>query len=296
MNLVRAMEFKPGSREELLPDFDSAFPCITSRYLFPENDAAPWHWHGAMELFYIESGCLEYVIPESRQTFHTGSGGLLMSNIPHMTRGLRVTPGDTQLLHLFDPVLISGQPGSRIEREYMQPLMAETELIALDPTLESHRPILDILRESFLLCPTEPGYEILLRESLSRILLLLFQLPRNPREQKPVRTSELIRQMMIYVHGHYAEKLTVADLARAACISERVCYTLFQKHMNMTPMEYVTGCRIRTACRMLSQSEDSITTIAAACGFSSASHFSQIFHQTIGISPRTYRKANRAEK
>ena len=293
MNQVIAMEFKPGSREELLPDFDPAFPCITSRYLFPEGDAAPWHWHGAMELFYIESGGLEYVTPSGHCTFHTGSGGLLMPNIPHTTRGIRVTPGDTQLLHLFDPILISGQPGSRIEREYVLPLMAETELISLDPREEAHRPILELLRDSFQISPTEPGYEILLRESLSRILLLLFRLPRSPREQQPARTSELIRQVMIYVHGHYGEKLTVADLARAACVSERVCYNLFQKHMSMTPMEYVTGCRIRVACRMLAQSEDSVTAIASACGFSSGSHFSQIFHQVTGMTPREYRKSAR---
>lgn len=296
MHQVKGMRFKPGSREELLPDFDPAFPCVTSRFLFPEGDACPWHWHGAMELFYIESGCLEYVTPSGRRTFHCGSGGLLMPNIPHMTRGIQVSSGDAQVLHLFDPLLISGHRGSRIETEYVLPLLSRAELIALDPREEGHGPILELLRSSFSIPAEEPGYELRLRSALSQIVLELFRLPlAEPDSRPPARTSELIRQLMIYIHGHYAEKLTVSELARAVCVSERVCYNLFQKHLNMTPMEYVTSCRIQVACRILAQSEEPITAIASACGFSSGSHFSQVFHQTTGMTPRQYRTAAQTE-
>lgn len=65
MKLIRGIEFCAGSREERLPDFDPDFPYIASRAemdFYPER-FVPWHWHRAVELFYMESGSLEYSTP-----------------------------------------------------------------------------------------------------------------------------------------------------------------------------------------------------------------------------------------
>lgn len=287
------LEFKSNTKEELLPGFDSAFPCISTKYSIPEGDAAPWHWHPTVELFYIEKGCLEYVTPSQRQVFHTGFAGILMPNIPHKTYGHQTETGDTQLLHLFEPSLIAGQPRSRIEEKYVLPLTSRTELLMLDPGKASHSLILDLIRESFQLSQEEPGYEILLRDLLSRIWLNLK--PENSELRHSPRTSELIRQLMIYIHGHYTGKMTVDALARSVNISERMCYKLFQTHLNMTPMEYVNSCRIRMACQLLSLTEEPITAIASACGFRSGSYFTQIFQSATGQTPRDYRKNRQQE-
>lgn len=290
MRKVSGVEYKPGSKEELLPDFDEAFPCISTVYPIPEGAGAPWHWHSALELFYVEHGCIEYITPAQRHSFCAGSGGLLLPDIPHMSLGHGGTPADLQLIHLFDPQLISGQPGSRIEKKYMLPLLEGPELLCLDPQDPEAWDILELIRESFRIEPQAPGYEILLRELLSRICLTLAQKLPPERGRGRVRTPELLRQILIYIHAHYAEKLTVEDLARAACVSERVCFKLFEKHMDMTPMEYVNNCRLRAAGRMLRQTDQPIAAIAAACGFQSGSYFTQIFRQVMGISPREYRK------
>lgn len=297
MQQVGKLIYKPGTKEELLPAYDKDFPCISTRYTIPKGNAAPWHWHPTLELFYIEKGSIEYITPTRSRLFSTGSGGLLMPDVPHMTRGCQGDPGDTQLLHLFDPVLISGSPGSRIEKKYVLPLIEGTELLVLEPGRAEHREILTLLRESFCLSGEEPGYELKLRALLSRIWLKLCALTA---EQEPpgmqIRTSEMIRQMLIHIHGHFSGKLTVADLAEVVCISERLCYKLFQKHLHMTSMEYINSVRVQTACRMLAQSETPVTDIAAACGFHSGSYFSRIFQQTTGQTPRDYRKASRQEK
>ncbi len=122
------VEFKPGSREELQPDFNESFPHIITQASFREGVSAPWHWHQAVELFYIESGTLEYITPGGQHLFHAGSGGFVNSNVLHATKGHQIRPGDGHLLHLFDPVLISGSPGSRIEETYVLPLTTAPEL------------------------------------------------------------------------------------------------------------------------------------------------------------------------
>ena len=293
MRPVGKLEYKSNSKEELLPGFDADFPCISTRYTIPEGEAAPWHWHPTIELFYIEKGCLEYSTPSQQRIFYTGFAGILMPNVPHTTRGIQSTQGDTQLLHLFESALISGQAGGRIAEKYVLPLISRTELVVVDPRREAHQPILQLIRESFQLSVDTPGYELLLRDLLSRIWLLLEP---DPKDCLPCqRTSELIRQMLIHIHGHYTQKLTVKDLAQAVNVSERMCYKLFQAHLKITPMEYINNCRIRTACQMLAQTEEPITGIASACGFHSASYFTQFFQRTIGQTPRDYRKNVRQE-
>lgn len=41
MKQVSTVEFKPGTREELLPDFDAAFPLITSCCDLTQSSGAP---------------------------------------------------------------------------------------------------------------------------------------------------------------------------------------------------------------------------------------------------------------
>ena len=224
MQKVGKLEYKSGTREEALPGFDPAFPCITSCYEIQSGEAMPWHWHPAVELFYIAEGTLEYITPTQRRVFTAGSGGILMPNIPHMTQGIRTGPEDVQLLHLFEPVLISGQPGSRVEEKYVLPLVTGAELIGLDPEDRTHSLLLDRLRESFRLSPEEPGYELLLRDALSRIWLSFLSMAPGQRDSRSQHTSELIRQMMVCIHDRYREKLSVEEIARSVHISQRLCY------------------------------------------------------------------------
>lgn len=77
MKLIRGIEFCAGSREERLPDFAPDFPYIASRAemdFYPER-FVPWHWHSAVEVFYMESGSLEYSTPQGKAVFPQGSGG-----------------------------------------------------------------------------------------------------------------------------------------------------------------------------------------------------------------------------
>lgn len=65
MRNIQSIEFHTGSKEELLPDFAGDFPYIASdvdlnNYI---GRSAPWHWHRAVELFYMESGSIEYFTP-----------------------------------------------------------------------------------------------------------------------------------------------------------------------------------------------------------------------------------------
>ena len=82
---VYETRLKENSNEEILPGYSADFPYVNSR-AFLDNYHVPWHWHKAVELFYMESGELEYETPGGRTYFPQGSGGLINADVLHITR------------------------------------------------------------------------------------------------------------------------------------------------------------------------------------------------------------------
>lgn len=91
MKNIQSIEFYTGSKEELLPGFEKDFPYIASRAELDKyiGGYVPWHWHRTVELFYMESGSIEYDTPRGKILFPAGSGGMINPNVLHMTKQYR---------------------------------------------------------------------------------------------------------------------------------------------------------------------------------------------------------------
>ena len=296
MKKIQEIIFHPGSKEEILPDFMPDFSYIAS---WVESDRymgcfAPWHWHKAVELFYIENGTLEYHTPEGKILFSKGSGGMVNSNILHMTKVASQTRQTTQLLHIFDTCLISGEQGSRIEQKYTMPVITapQIEIISLHPDHFAQAEILKLIRNSFYLSSKEFGFEVRLRAALSEIWLRIFEQvhPLLDKQKRVNKNNDKIKSLMIYVHEHYSEKISIAELAASAFLSERECFRVFHNCLHITPMEYIKNYRLQMACQMLARRNDSITAISHACGLGSSSYLGKIFREYMNCTPSEYRQ------
>ncbi len=296
MKNIHSIEFYTGSKEELLPDFENDFPYIATRAELDKyiGRYVPWHWHKTVELFYMESGSLEYDTPGGKILFPTGSGGMVNSNVLHMTKAMSRAEKNIQLLHIFDVSLLSGERESRIEQKYITPVVAaqQIELIPLFPGNATEEKILKLILEVFHFSSDEFGYEMKLREALSEIWLMIFELSRPLREKKGEhnKSNDKIKLMMIYIHEHYQEKISISELAAAAYLSERECYRVFHDCLHMTPVEYIKAYRLQAACQMLAKGQESVTVISHACGLGSSSYFGKVFREYAHCSPTEYRK------
>lgn len=286
-----------SNKEELLPGFSSDFPYISTRAEIDEYEGklVPWHWHKAIELFYIESGTLEYCTPKNQFIFPTGTGGFVNSNVLHMTKPVYSRESKTiQLLHIFDPDLISGYHGSRIEKRYVMPIIAtpRIEIVALSPKENNHTEILNSICSIFSLSDKEFGYEIKIREKLSQIWVMLFGLVSKQLHKNSLydKNDERLKMMMIYIQEHYAEKIAVSDLASVAFLSERECFRIFQNYLHTTPTDYIRSYRLQEARRLLANSQCSVADIGFACGLGNSSYFSKIFKDCMNCTPIEYRK------
>ncbi len=79
------------------------------------------------------------------------------------------------------------------------------------------------------------------------------------------------------------------QLAAEAGISKRQLERLFRRWLETTPARYYMELRLNLARTLLSQTGQSVTEIALACGFTSPGHFSERFRASVGVSPRVYR-------
>lgn len=94
-----------------------------------------------------------------------------------------------------------------------------------------------------------------------------------------------------YIDRHYAEDLTLEQLAEIAGLNKYYLCKMFPHYLSATPMDYVRNRRIEKAAEMLRNGQLPITTIATLCGFSNVSYFGKVFHKLVGLSPSAFREA-----
>ena len=85
------------------------------------------------------------------------------------------------------------------------------------------------------------------------------------------------------------EPLSQTELAERASLSTRQLERLFRKYLGATPTRYYLNLRLQRARQLLLQTSMSILSVALACGFVSASHFSKCYRECFGKTPRAER-------
>ena len=105
------------------------------------------------------------------------------------------------------------------------------------------------------------------------------------------QAQQLVRQAMAYIHQHYADSISRADLARHVALSEDYLTACFRKELGVTPITYVNRYRVKQAKQLLTDTDQSVTEIALEVGFSDSGYFSRVFRREVGLSPEAYRQA-----
>lgn len=84
--------------------------------------------------------------------------------------------------------------------------------------------------------------------------------------------------------------VTCAELARQAGVSPRQLERLFSKYLGHSPTRHYLSVRLERARFLLLQTSMPILSVAMACGFVSASHFSKSYSEHFGCTPSAERR------
>lgn len=99
------------------------------------------------------------------------------------------------------------------------------------------------------------------------------------------------RQLVAYIDSQLAEPISLGQLAGLCALSEYHFARMFRASFGLPPHQYVLARRLDRARQMLRGTMLPLGEIALACGFASASHFTNRFRQVLGGTPGEYRQA-----
>ena len=119
---------------------------------------------------------------------------------------------------------------------------------------------------------------------------MVMELKKREEAQKPPEPDQIEQQLLDFVDERYLDSSLC--LSAAADYLQTSIYTvsrIFKERTGMGFKEYITGKRLRQACRLLRTTNLPVTTIAAQCGFENANYFTVVFRTEYGIPPSKYR-------
>src|SRR3990167_4313946 len=208
--------------------------------------------------------------------------------LPAEHRSAWVINGDIRLAHVyFSPEQFALGCVTLLDREPRELQLRESTF--LDDPQQARR-----FRQLITLNWQEPG-ERLLTSSLAHALLdhaLLSQVGRRDGLRltgglAPVQR----RRLREYIDAHLAEPLSLGQLAGLCALSEDHFARISPLSFGLPPPRYLLARRLERARQLLHGSRLPLGEIALACGFASASHFSNRFRQAFAATPGQYRLA-----
>ena len=104
------------------------------------------------------------------------------------------------------------------------------------------------------------------------------------------RNISFYEELLMYINRHFADKISLRDLADKYHCSYSSISHLFQQFGNETLTQALTRIRMDAAKKYLEYTRQSITEIAFSCGFDDPNYFSNAFRRETGMSPTAWRE------
>ncbi|MFA6508460.1 MAG: helix-turn-helix domain-containing protein, partial [Treponemataceae bacterium] len=103
------------------------------------------------------------------------------------------------------------------------------------------------------------------------------------------RNSFIVKKCIRFIQDHYAENISLSNLARHVEVSRSYLSFLFKQELGVNFSHYLINTRIENAKRLLLESNMKIYEIAENVGFDSPYYFSKVFKEITGKPCKEYR-------
>lgn len=243
------------------------------------------HWHQRAEFIYILEGTCTVRIGG---TSYSGSAGDLFAVHSGEIHSIENADPCPMYICLFDPtILYSFQTELKFIKRHIQ--AQELKNAGLDEE------VLRIFRE--MLQEQQNGalwHEVIIRTDILRLYSLLVR--HFEREVSPDNRSMTkfyhFQKVLAYIAEHYAENINLASIAATINYHPSYVSTLFVTYTGVNFKAYLDSFRINQAVELLRSTNQTITDIAAHCGYENIRTFNYTFKRVTGTTPSLVRKEN----
>ena len=128
-----------------------------------------------------------------------------------------------------------------------------------------------------------------LRESFTSQEVVTDESKEDPIESISADDRAFIEGLRKYIEDNISEtSISITALAGEMCMSRASFFRKMKSLTGMTPNDFILSYRLNKAASMLKEGRWRVGEIADMLGFCSASHFSRVFRQKFGKSPKEF--------
>lgn len=256
------------------------------------NYASPIHWHDDVEFSVITAGQMSYNINGKKYVLKQGDGIFINSRQFHNNFSDDGTDCEYICL-VFHPLLLSAN--QNLEKNCIFPVISNPafsySILHKNKSWKAEL-LADIQRVYRLHTEKEKGVDLLLQSILYQIWSILYiHMPDTDELLSQMNSRLLALQDMVgFIQKHYAEKITLPQIALAGNVCQSNCCTIFNDYLHQTPIQYLISYRLNKSVDLLKNSFMNITEISLSCGFNGVSYYTETFKKHFGYSPSKYRQ------
>jgi AraC-like DNA-binding protein len=291
----------PGGR---LPRNDLRELCLTGYWDAARDQSwgLDWHRNEGLELSFVEAGQVPFAI-EGGRSFLLKPGDLTITRPwqRHRVGNPNITASRFHWLIIDVGVRRPNQHWiwppwllySRAELQRLTTILRHNE----QPVWHADEEIARCFRKlgkAASLGATDPDAIARLKILINELIIALAEMleHRQPQLDESLSSSErAIRLFLKELPGRLDEPWTLESMAKNCGLGRSRFAAYCRQITNVSPMEFLTRCRVDAAAELLLKRPDmNITAIAFACGFRSSQYFATVFHQRLQCSPRLWRQ------
>ena len=273
----------------------SEFPYNTYLCSIPlDFTLVPLHWHAELEIVVIKKGTGLISVDFEKRTVSSGDIVFIRPGQLHSIEQNGARKMEYENIILKPELLISGE-ADLCARQFITPLMkGELRCVTfLTPAVPGYPEISDCISRIDHLCEKRPdGYQLAVKGFLFQLVFLLLSHRQKKSTSPALQTKSLekIKTILKYVEEHYADHITIDDMAAITFYSKSHFMKFFKAHMGTGFIEYLNDYRLTIAERLLRTSDATVLEIAKKSGFDNLSYFNRMFKRKYGQSPGKQRK------
>jgi AraC family transcriptional regulator, L-rhamnose operon transcriptional activator RhaR len=268
----------------------------------PDHTPGTPHDHVFHEIVLVEAGTAEHETVEGIRKLRPGDVIVIRPQIWHgyrSSRGLSIINCliDSLLMQRLGPLLAQVSGAFELLRQRPRdPRRTPPTVLHASP---AQRAVLQARLETIMAEQRTrvDGWQSAATAALLDALVLVARLGHGqaqapaPVEAIGDRSEQAVMQVATLLETHYAEPVSLEDLAQHVHLSPGHLSRSFSRRMGMGIVQYVHRIRAEEACRLLRFTDEPIARIASRVGYDEIAYFSRCFRAQMHQSPMEYRKA-----
>lgn len=287
--------------QTIRPFSDPSFPFVITHLNMAQLSIPfiSWHWHDEFEFVWVKSGSLTIGTTDGTFELQQDDCAFLNSGILHMLKTQGNADCDFFSVRFYGKLLFPDY-NATIASQYMHPLLVSPELRYIH--LSSDNPLkarmIQLIKQIIqIYYMNQPGSELMILSKLfalwSELNEYLQQYPSaSPISGLTISDYDRVTSAIHYIAEHYADPLTLEDIANTIHISKSECCRCFKRVVSLSPIEFLIQYRVMEAIRKMQTKEavaKSISQLSASVGFNNASYFNKQFKRHTNCTPLEYR-------